>query len=376
MIMFRTYKYLLRPSSKQDRQMDYLLWQARLIYNAALEQKINAYQETGKSPGVYEQGAFFRSIRHANPDTVGMLNGGCLNNILRRLDKAYAAFFRRIKAGQTPGFPKFKNRSEFRSMDFNYGNGCKLRFKQQGRAGLYIQNIGIVRICYYRPVPEDGVIKQATIKNKNGRWYVFFKAELPEPQPVNKPAGAIGIDAGLKSMLAFSDGTLIENQHGLKHSLAELRVKQRRACRRQTGSRRQAMAYRQVALLYEYIANSRRDYLHKITSRLVTQYGLIAIEDLSTEFMHQDKHTATLAMDASLANFRRLLEYKASAAGVQVIAVSPYNTSQRCSQCGELVPKDLDTRIHSCPHCGLVLDRDVNAARNILQAALAQVNTQ
>ena len=136
------------------------------------------------------------------------------------------------------------------------------------------------------------------------------------------------------------------------------------------------MAYRQVALLYEYIANGRRDFLHKITSRLVTQYGLIAIEDLSTEFMHQDKRTASLAIDASLATFRRLLEYKAEAAGVQVIAVSPYNTSQRCSGCGELVPKDLDTRTHACPYCGLVLDRDVNAARNILQAALAQVNTQ
>ena len=106
------------------------------------------------------------------------------------------------------------------------------------------------------------------------------------------------------------------------------------------------------------------------------KFTLIAIEDLPMAFMNQNKHLAGVSNDAGLGTFRCFLEYKASAAGVQVIAVSPYNTSQRCSGCGELVPKDLDTRIHTCPHCGLVLDRDVNAARNILQAALAQVKAQ
>jgi putative transposase len=116
--------------------------------------------------------------------------------------------------------------------------------------------------------------------------------------------------------------------------------------------------------------------MHKISRRLVDKYSLIAIEDLPMGFMNQNKILAGISFDASLATFRRLLEYKASAAGVQVIAVNPAYTSQRCSGCGELVPKDLDTRIHACPHCGLVLDRDVNAARNILQAALAKINTQ
>ena len=223
-------------------------------------------------------------------------------------------------------------------------------------------------------IPDQAVIKQATIKNKNGRWYAYFKAELPDPAPAEPPSGVIGIDAGLRSMLAFSDGTLIKNPLWLKSRLAELRVKQRRACRRQNGSHRQALAYRQVAILYEATANCRLDYLHKITSRLVTDYGLIAIENLSTEFMHQSKITATLAKDAGIATFRRFLEYKASAAGVQVIAVNPAYTSQLCSGCGEMVEKNLSTRVHDCPFCGLVLDRDVNAARNILQIALETYN--
>jgi putative transposase len=186
----------------------------------------------------------------------------------------------------------------------------------------------------------------------------------------------VGIAVGLRSLVARSDGTLIENPLWQKSKAAEFRVKHRRACRRKKGSHRRALAYRQVALLYEIIANQKYDYLHKLTTHLVSAYGLIAIEDLSTEFMHQSKITAALANYAGLATFRRFLEYKDEAAGVQVVAVSPYNTSQLCSQCGELVPKDLDTRVDACPHCGLVLDRDVNADRNILQAALTQANAK
>jgi putative transposase len=175
-------------------------------------------------------------------------------------------------------------------------------------------------------------------------------------------------------LLTFSDGTKMDNPRWLVHSQARMRVLQRRGSRRNKGSKRRARTYRIVNKLYEKVTNQRRDHFHKITKWLVNQYGLIAIEDMPMAFMNQHAHLTYASYDASWGTFRRFLEYKAEAAGSQVIAVNPMYTSQRCSNCGDLVEKDLDTRIHDCPNCGLVLDRDVNAAINILLAALAQAN--
>jgi putative transposase len=210
----------------------------------------------------------------------------------------------------------------------------------------------------------------------SARWYVLLTIELPDPQPDPRPPLAIGIDVGLKTILTCSDGSYIGNPHWLGASQDKLRILNRQASRRQGGSHRKKKAYARLSQMFAKIANQRRDFYHKVTRSFVDNYSLIAIEDLPMAFMNANKYLGEPSYDASLGTFRRLLEYKASAAGVQVIAVTPYNTSQLCSGCGELVPKDLDTRIHVCPYCGLVLDRDVNAARNILQAALAQVNTQ
>jgi putative transposase len=369
--MLRTYKYLLRPNNEQIRQLDFLLWQSRLAYNAALEQRIRIYQETGKGIGYGAQWTHFRDVRRDHPDALGQVNASSLQHLLRRLDKSFTAFFHRLKAGEKPGFPRFKSRNRFHSIEYTYGDGCKLRQNEQGRKLLYIQNVGEMRMCYHRAIPANAEIKHAVVKRVSERWYVCLMLELPSPEKRLIQTGRqVGMDVGLKSLAALSTGGLIENPRWLRKSLAELRRLQRQAARQIKGSNRQRTTYRQIARLHEQVANQRADYLHQVSNQLVVENDLIAIENLSLGFMHRNRHLSLSSHDAGFGLFRQMLEYKAERAGIQVVAVNPSNTTQTCSGCGSMVPKGLSVRVHACPDCGLVLDRDVNAARNILTLAL------
>jgi putative transposase len=369
--MLRTYKYLLRPNTEQARQLDFLLWQSRLVYNAALEQRLTTYQETGKGVNYGRQWLHFRDLRRENPDTLGQLNASSLQHLLRRLDKSFAAFFRRLKAGEKSGFPRFKSRSRFKSLEYTYGDGCKLRQDEHGRKSFYVQNVGEMRMGYHRAIPEVASLKHAVIKQVGEGWYVCLMLAVPDPVKKRTPTGQqVGIDVGLKSLAALSSGELIDNPRWLRENLTKLRGLQRHVSRQVKGSHRQRETYRQVARLHERIANQRADYLHQASHRLVAENDLIAIENLSLGFMNRNGRLSLSSHDAGFGLFRQMLEYKAEEAGAQVIAVNPSNTSQACSGCGLIVPKGLCVRVHVCPDCGLVLDRDVNAARNILTLAL------
>jgi putative transposase len=369
--MLRTYKYLLRPNTEQVKILDFLLWQSRLVYNAALEQRITTYQQTSIGIGYAAQWAHFREVRRASPATLGQVNASSLQHLLRRLDKSFAAFFRRLKAGEKPGFPRFKGRHRFNSLEYTYGDGCKLRQDEQGRKSFYVQNVGAMRMCYHRPIPAEAEIKHMVVKRVGERWYVCLMLELPDPGKRQMQAGnQVGVDVGLKSLAALSTGELIENPHWLRESLAKLCRLQRHASRQAKGSHRQRKTYRQMARLHEKVANQRADYLHRVSIRLVGENDLIAIENLSLGFMNHNRHLSLSSHDAGFGLFRQMLEYKAESAGIQLIAVNPSNTTQACSGCGSIVPKGLSVRVHSCPDCGLVIDRDVNAARNILSLAL------
>jgi len=369
--MFRTYKYLLRPNTEQTKRLEILLWQSRLVYNAALEQRIKTYQETGKGISSGAQWAHFRELRHNSPDTLGQLNASSLQHVLRRLDKSFTAFFRGLKTGEKPGFPRFKSRNRFRSIEYTYGDGCKLRQDEHGRMSFYVQNVGEMRMCYHRAIPDGANIKHAVIKQVNERWYVCLMLEVPDTVVQRTPTGKqVGIDVGLKSLMALSTGELIDNPRWLRESLAKLRRLQRHASRQVKGSSRQRKTYRQVARLHEKVSNQRTDTLHKISNALVAKNDLIAIENLTLGFMNRNGHLSLSSHDAGFGLFRQILEYKAEEAGIQVFAVNPSNTTRACSGCGSIVPKRLSVRVHSCPDCGLVLDRDVNAARNILSLAL------
>ena len=368
--MIRTYKYRLRPSKQQEEMLDLLFSQARTLYNAALEQRITVYQETSRGINYPTQWDHFRDLRNNNPDSFGMLNATSLQQMLRRLDKSFTAFFRRLKAGETPGFPRFKGRHRFKSVEYRYGDGCKLRMKDSGQMRFYIQNVGKIKVIYHRPIPEGALIKHAVVKRVNGKWYVFLMLELPEPKskPVSK-GSAIGIDMGLKSLLATSEGFLFDNPQWLRETLSRLRIAQRRVSRRKKGSKRWYKAIKQVARLHEKIANQRNDYWHKVTRALAQSHSLIAIEDLNLIFMNRNRHLALTSHDAGLGIFTQLLAYKVEETGCQLVVVDPAYTSQICSGCGEIDEKALSVRVHNCHHCGLELDRDVNAARNIRDRA-------
>jgi len=368
--MIRTYKYRLRPNRAQTSSLDSLFSQARRLYNAALEQRITTYEETGKGISYSDQWEYFRDQRNNHPEVYGMLNASSVQQMLRRLNKAFAAFFRRVKAGETPGFPRFKGYHRFKSVEYRYGDGCKLREKENGQKRFYLQNIGEIKLIYHRPIPKGAVINHVVVKRINDRWYVFLMLALPEREkkPIPK-GGQIGIDMGLRSLLATSEGELIDNPRWLRASLDKLRVAQRRVSRRKKGSKRWCKAVRQVARLHEKIANQRNDYWHKLTRELAGSYSLIAIEDLNLKFINTNRHLSLSSHDAGLGMFTEMLAYKVEETGCQLVEVNPAYTSQRCSQCGVLVEKSLSVRVHHCPCCGLVLDRDVNAARNVLTSA-------
>lgn len=365
--MIKSYEYRVYPRKWEIEKLDQMLWQGRLVYNQALEVCISTYKETGKGIKAINQWSYFRDWRKQEGI---LLNASSLQHILRRLDKSYAAFFRRIKAGETPGHPRFKGRGRFNSLEYTYGDGIKLSFdKVLNRPFLYIQNIGDLKIKLHRPIPAGAVIKYAIIKRKASGWYVCFQLNTPDVVPSIHTGPAVAGDVGLMHLLTLSDGSVIENPRWLRASLIDLNRAQRRLSRRKKGSKRREKARKQVALLHEHIANIRKDFWHKTTSNLINTYSAIAIEDLSPKFMIQNHGLALSASDAGLGIFHTLLDCKAEKAGVEIVRVNPAYTSQVCSDCGNLVGKSLSIRMHMCPHCGLIIDRDLNAARNIYQVA-------
>jgi len=294
-----------------------------------------------------------------------------LQHILRRLDKSYSAFFRRMKAGETPGHPRFKGETRFNSLEYTYSDGVKLVYDDAyDRMALYVQNVGTIKLKLHRCLPDGSAVKHVIIKRKASGWYVCLMLDCPDPRPC-EPSGlpAVGGDMGLLRLLTLSDGTLIDNPRWLRDALDKLRVAQHRLARRVKSSKRRKKARLLVAKLHEHVAHIRRDCWHKLTDWLVHTYGLIALEALNLAFLLRNNRLSLAAHDAGLGIFQHLLIYKAASAGSHVRLVDPAFTSPACSGCGARVEKALSVRVHVCPDCLLELDRDINAARNILNLA-------
>jgi len=358
--MIRTYKYRLRPTKKQTYLLNRLFWQMQTVYNDALNERREAWKRSRRSVSYVQQWNRMRDERHRLPDEMGSLNATSIQQMLRRVDKAYQSLYK----GRA-GHPRFKNAKRFRSVEYRYGDGCKLNADR-----FYIQNVGQIKVVLHRSIPDDATIKHVVVKRSAngsslGKWYVCLMLELPDVAPIQSDRLDVGIDVGLHHLLALSDGTIIDNPRWLRSNLAALRVAQRRLSRRRKGGANWRKAARQVAVLHEHVANTRRDFWHQTTRRIVNTYGNIAIEELRLAFMTRNGNLSLSAHDAALGAFRQMLEYKAESAGTQVTAVKPARTSQICSGCGSIVVKSLSVRSHICPDCGLVLDRDVNAACNI-----------
>lgn len=355
----RTYKHRLYPTSKQESALRDILWVACALYNAALAHRRKRWQESRHSVTYYEQAAMWRDWRNEDPDKnpLRMLNMTAGQQVLRRLDSAFGAFFQGKR-----GFPRFKKASRFNSVNYKPGDGASIKDRQ-----LYVQNVGLITVRWPRELPA-GRLKNIILLRKASGWYACFQVEQVEPEPESGTGPAVGIDMGLAHALTLSDDTTFDSPKYLQESLVRLRRLQRTVARRRKGSKRSRKAIHQLAKQQEHIANQRRDWWHKVTRKLVDTYGTIVLEDLSLNFMLQNGNLSRSAHDVGLGLFRELLDYKAVEAGVEIVMVKAAYTSQACSDCGCIVPKPLSVRTHHCPDCGLILDRDINAARNILSA--------
>ncbi len=316
------------------------------------------WQSHRKSIGYHEQQNQLPALKETRTDLVGA-HAHVLQNALRRLDKAFQAFFRRVQAGQKPGFPRF--RSAHRYDSFTYPDpGATF---QDGR--LYLSKIGQVRIKLHRPL--EGTVKTTTIKREGGKWYVFFAVEV-EPKPLLLNERAIGIDVGLCFFATLSDGTEIPNPRYYQNAEGALRVAQRRVSRRKKGSNRRRKAVRLLQKAHCHVYHQRADFHHRLSRWLVEDFGLIVVEDLNVESLTPGL-LSKYVHDAGWSNFIAKLTYKAANAGRQLVWVDPRGTSQTCL-CGATVTKELSDREHVCRQCGLLASRDHVSAQVILQRAL------
>jgi putative transposase len=281
------------------------------------------------------------------------------------VDRAFAAFFRRLRAGEKPGYPRFRSRSRYDSLTYpSWGDGCALR--PSGR--LYLQGVGDLKVKWHRPLPAEATIKTVTAKREAGCWYLCFSLELPEPEPLPVCHSTVGIDVGLTTFAVLSDGAQITNPRHFRAAERRLRLARRNLARRKRRSRRRLKARQAVAQVHAHVRNQRRDLHHKTARALVGQDGLIAVEDLHVTGL-AGSMLAKSVHDAGWGQFLSILSTKAAEAGRTVLRVNPAGTTQVCSACGVLVPKTLAERWHDCPACGLHLGRDHHAARNILRLA-------
>jgi putative transposase len=355
--MRKSFQY--RAILNQQAETNALCWLelCRTLYNVALEQRISVYKQSKKSISLYDQQSQLPELKEVYPE-FAKVGSQCLQDVLDRLDKAFKAFFKRAKEGKA-GFPRFKSFNRYNSFTLKQ-SGWKLE-----GCYLHLAKIGRLRLFLSRPI--EGNIKTVTVRRSpTGKWFVSFHCDEVQPRLFPVTDKAVGIDVGIKSFAVDSDGGVVKNPKYLRESLKDLRTKQRTFARRVRGSRRRHKARIAVAAMYERIINQRKDFLNKIANQYVKKYRYIAIEDLNISGMVRNHHLALSIQDSSWGMFFSVLSCKAEEAGRVLVKVNPNGTSQRCSACGEKVPKRLSQRIHACPFCGLVIDRDENAALNIL----------
>jgi putative transposase len=358
--VLRTLTIRLYPNCAQSQRLEHYLFVGRLCFNRALEARIHWYRTTGKSLSCYDQYKDLTVLRAADQfweDVPVQVE----RDAIRRLDIGFKAFFRRVKTGEKPGFPRFKSRNRWSSFTIQQ---CG-QVVRNGR----IRVRGIPGTIRCRNLQQfDGKIIEQCVLCKAGKWFCHLVVELAKPQPVLHTGPRIGIDVGLSKFAAFSDGTIIENPRFARRAARQLAHAHRHVSRRKKGSKNRSKAVMRLQRVYVRTANLRHNFTHQLSRSVVNKHGVIAVEDLNIKGMVKGRFGKSI-MDAAWGQFTSQLEYKAEEAGSQFAKVNPRGTSQDCSQCGQTVPKDLSVRVHRCPDCGLVLDRDVNAARNILARA-------
>ena len=353
--MKTAYKFRMYPNRQQEAQLDLNLETCRHLYNLALADRKYSYETEGISRTYEDQAAML--VVEKKDSNFTCVFSQVLQDVLRRLDKSFKAFFRRVKNGEKPGYPRFKGVGWYKS--FTYPQvGFKLDCSK-----LTLSKIGSIRIFKHREV--EGKIKTCTIKKDLlGHWYAILVSEM-EDVPQVEPKVAIGVDVGLKNMVALSDGTAIQYPRYYVQAEKKLAVAQRELSRKKKGSINRQVDKTRVAKLHQKIQNHRDEFLHQVSRKLVDSADLIVFENLNISGMLKNHHLAKHIQDHAWGKLIQFTQSKAAKAGKVVELVDARYTSQKCSQCGIIVPKTLAERVHRCPNCGLEMDRDINASLNI-----------
>ena len=361
--MVKTFRYRIYPTKAQQTILEQTLEECRWVYNETLAYRHDAWQERQEAVYYYGTTKLLPQWKQNRP-TLNIAYSQVLQNVQHRVDETFKGFFRRVKNGDGKvGYPRFKNQGRYRSITYPQSG---FGITDDGR--LHLSKIGDIKIELHRPI--KGTVKTVTINRyPTGKWFACFTAEV-EPVPLPKTGKYVGLDLGLTTFATLSNGEKVANPRFFRQEEKALAKAQRRLSKADKGTPEYTRKRKVVARVHERIVNKRTDFTHQLSHQLVDEYDVICFEDLNIEGMVKNHCLAKSISDAA---WRRLVTHtvqKAENATRCVALVNPHNTSQICSRCGCLVKKPLSERIHSCPHCGLVLDRDLNAAINVLTLGL------
>ena len=359
--MRKSFQFRLNPTHHQSTLLNQTLETCRWVYNETLATRKYAWEQEQKSVSLYDTNKFLTSWKKDKPE-LSQVYSQVLQNVQERVDLAFKGFFRRVKLGEKPGYPRFRG----------YGWYDSFTFKQYGFTladnGLLLSKIGAMKIIQHRAI--EGKIKTLTIRrDRVGNWYACFSCEV-EPTQLPTSEKGVGVDVGLESFATLSTGEKIENPRFFRQDENELAKVQRKLSKTEKGTPEWAKRRKAVCHIHQRIANRRKDFAHKLSRQWVNAYGIIALERLSGKGMLQNHCLAKSISDAAWNQLALFTQYKAENAGRECVLVDPRNTSKKCSRCGTLVEKNLSVRVHDCPVCGLKIDRDENAAINILALGL------
>ena len=351
----KTYKFRLYPTRKQTIALLHVISVCRKLYNGTLHDRQVAYEDAHCPVSYYDQQYFLKyKDKHG-------VHSQVLQDVLRRVDKTFKAFFRRVKNGETPGYPRFKGYGRYDSFTYpdSYGKGYKIENNR-----VHLSKIGDIRIVQHREI--EGTIKTCIIRKDGDQWYACFSAEIDEevaPVTINT---SVGIDVGLTTLATLSDGTKIENPKVINKHQEKFKQIQQNLSRKKLRSENWKKQKGKLANIHRKIRNIRANYLHKISNGLVTDYDQIVFEKLVIKNMIKNHHLAQSIHDAAWNKLIQFVTYKAEWAGKVVDLVDPKYTSQECSICGNIQKMPLQERTYKCSACDNILGRDHNAAINIL----------